>query len=458
MILRTICARLCQHRQAINPQSGGNGSRFARHRQLGDIRRNPPRLTIGICEQQSGTYEQRFQHRYAVLEGLGCHMLNCGCQNSPGSFATLRSEFYQMTHRESIIATLLVAFSALVGVGIVEAGCRIYGLAFPRLYDWNRRIRFFDGPDSIFRNTGQIFTYVPNSYIFSRAIYFSNSSYSTEYAYGFKTNNFGLVQDTDLVRGAKSVLLLGDSFTEGQGAEPWFRKIAPLFERLNYQPINGGILATGFPNWWELEQLLSANKIALAKLIIIFISDDFHREKLNWSKDELDCLRSIGLCLGTEEFFRLPPASELPQWVAKIRMTREPDDASIKGRIKSVLPATYAVYRFLRQTPRAPPQTDLGTKMVETFINKMVEKYGRENVLFIQLPQKDELGGTILPDGLLTRKLIRNVGARFADGTSLCGLNKSDFFVRDGHPNQQGYSKIAKCMEQIIEPFLTQVD
>jgi hypothetical protein len=57
---------------------------------------------------------------------------------------------------------------------------------------------------------------------------------------------FGLVQDKDLVRGVKSILLLGDSFTEGQGAEPWFRQIAPQIEKLNYQPINGGLFGTGF--------------------------------------------------------------------------------------------------------------------------------------------------------------------------------------------------------------------
>jgi hypothetical protein len=373
-----------------------------------------------------------------------------------------------MTHRESIIATLLVALSALVGVGLVEAGYRIYQREFPPLYDWKRQILFFDGPDSVFRNVGDIWTYVPNSYIFSRAIYFSKSSYSTEYAYQFKTNDFGLVQDTDLVRGAKSVLLLGDSLTEGQGAEPWFRKIAPQIERLNYQPINGGLMGTGFLHWWGLEELLSANKIALAKLIIIFISDDFRREKWNWSETSLDCLRSIDNCVGTERFLRLPPASELPYWVAKTRTAREPRDASVKGRIRSALPATYAVYRFLLNTagalpqtelPQAElPQTELATKMVETVINKMVERYGRENVLFIQLPQKDELEGTIMRDGLLTRKLIRNVGARFADGTSLCGLNKLDFFVRDAHPNPQGYSKISKCIAEIIEPFITQVD
>src|SRR5262249_2294776 len=223
-----------------------------------------------------------------------------------------------MTRRESYIATMLVALSALLGIGIVEAGYHVYKRAVPPLYDLNRRIMFFDGPDSIFRNIGDIWTYVPNSYILLRTIYFSESSYSTEYVYKYKTNNFGLVQDADLVPGVKSVLLLGDSFTEGQGAEPWFRQIAPWIKQLNYQPINGGLFGTGFVQWWELQQLLTANRIASAKLVVIFISDDFGRYKWNFPDAQLDCLRNISHCEGNESFFRLPPAPELAYWVARI--------------------------------------------------------------------------------------------------------------------------------------------
>jgi len=363
-----------------------------------------------------------------------------------------------MTHRELFIAILLIAFSALLGVGIVEAGYHVYQRAFPTLYQPGRRILFLDGPDSIFRNLDDIFTYVPNSIISTKAIYWSESSFSTEFAYKFKTNNFGLVQDRDLVRGVKSILLLGDSLTEGQGAEPWFHQVAPQVERLNYQPINGGLLGTGFLQWWKLAELLSSNEIAVAKVIIIFISDDLRRITWNFSETALDCLRNINLCHSWNGgLFRLPPASELAYWVAKIRTAREPSDVSIKRMIKATLPATYEVYRFFLDvakrsaSKRAPSQTEL----VSTVINEMVERYGQENVLFIQLPQKEELKGTFLPDGLLAQKLIRDSGARYVDGTSLCGLNRSDFFVRDPHPNQQGYSKIAKCVAQIIEPFLT---
>jgi hypothetical protein len=50
-----------------------------------------------------------------------------------------------MTKRESFIATLIVAFSALLGVGIVEVGYHIYQRAFPPLCNPKQRTVFFDG-------------------------------------------------------------------------------------------------------------------------------------------------------------------------------------------------------------------------------------------------------------------------------------------------------------------------
>jgi hypothetical protein len=62
----------------------------------------------------------------------------------------------------------------------------------------------FDWQDSILRNLDDIFTYIP-TVIFLRAGYTSLSHpISTEHAYKFKTNNFGLVQAKDLARGVMS--------------------------------------------------------------------------------------------------------------------------------------------------------------------------------------------------------------------------------------------------------------
>ena len=188
----------------------------------------------------------------------------------------------------------MVVFSTLMGVALFEGAYRLYQYAFSEtpLYDWTKFIMFFDGPGSIFRNVNDIFTYVPNSELTSRLIYYSEAAYSTEYEYTFRSNNFGLVQDRDLLPGLRSVLVLGDSFVEGQGAEPWFRQIAPVIEQSGYQPINGGFFGTGFLQWSALERHLAANDITISKLIVIFISDDLRRTIWNFPEQQLKCLRS----------------------------------------------------------------------------------------------------------------------------------------------------------------------
>ena len=357
-------------------------------------------------------------------------------------------------YREPLVATILVTLSVIIGIGAVEAGNYLYQWAAPPLRDFNKQIIFFDGPDSVFQNRGANFSYVPNAEILNQTIYYSEQTFSTEYEYKFKTNNFGLVQDMDLRSDMRSMLVLGDFFTEGLGAEPWFRQIAPQIQQGGYQPINGGLVATGFLQWFDLEQLLTENEIIIDKLVIIFISNDLQRPRWNFSEAQLDCLRSLTRCKGDEGFLRRPPAADISDWVAKIRSARRPKE-SIKDHVKSALPATYAAYRYVRDAMTTNPNIAHNYELVAGNLAKLIEKYGRHNLLFIQLPQRQELNGHILPGGVLTRKLLREAGIDYVDGISRCGLRDTDYFARDSHPNRYGYSKIAECVSQIIKPFLT---
>jgi len=99
-----------------------------------------------------------------------------------------------------------------------------------------RRVIFFDGPGTIFRSDGGILTYIPHSDIRNVTGFYSDESFTVEYDYRFRTNNLGLVQDTDVVPERASLLLVGDSFSQGLGAEPWFRLVSPEIEKLGYQP------------------------------------------------------------------------------------------------------------------------------------------------------------------------------------------------------------------------------
>ncbi len=356
----------------------------------------------------------------------------------------------------------------MIGVILVELLCYFFvpSLRQPSIFDWNRRIMFFDGRGTILENHGDIFTYLPHNDVRHLAIYYSDDDFVVEYDYWLHTNNYGLVQDTDVVPSRPSILLLGDSYTEGQGAEPWFRILASRTHALNYQLINGGLAGTGFEQWGKLERYLTSEGLQINKLLVLFISDDYWRLVWNLAPPLLDCLESLSSCqLDKSLYYRLPPATELPAWVGRIRALRTPPQtlgAALERRARGLLAASYHVYDYLqaqrKRLFKQRPQTAepagywilaRAEEHSGATIRYLIEKYGKGNVAFVHLPQKDEMRAPI-ELGLRARQAIKEAGGRLYDGFELCGLTPADFHVHDGHPNSRGYGKIASCVEDVL--------
>jgi hypothetical protein len=359
-------------------------------------------------------------------------------------------------HAEQI---LLVIISIIAGIALVELLCHLFlpSINSARVYDWNRRIMFFDGSGTIFQNHEDIFTYVPNNEIRSLTVYFSDRDFVTEYDYRFRTNNFGLVQDSDVIPSRPSLLILGDSFAEGQGAEPWFRQLGPHIDGLQYQVLNGGLIGTGFEQWHKLEQYLSAEDVQIRKLVVLFISDDYGRGVWNFSTPALRCLTTLASCRGDESiYFRLPPAAELRSWVDKIRTIRAPERLTDRLRqgARRLLPASHHVYDYLHSKLERSRARELAEQRSRAAIVELIERYGTENVAFVHLPQKDEISGPNEP-GLKARRSIQDARGHLFDGFKLCGLTSADYHVHDGHPNKQGYGKIARCVGRVIQLMAT---
>jgi len=343
---------------------------------------------------------------------------------------------------------LLTIPSALIGLLLVELFCWLF---VPSI-GWNmpgrdRRVVFFDGVNPIFENHKDIFTYSPSNKIRNVTAFLSDDGFKVEYDYRFNTNNYGLTQDDDVAPERKSLLLLGDSFTEGQGAEPWFRLISPLISKLGYQPINGGVFGTGFQQWLKLDRYLQAKNIQIGKLLVIFISDDYHRSVWNISPEISECLAASPLCRVDRSYlYRLPPREEMSSWIARVRLARGPMKPRLSVSAAALLPASYSVYRYFRQLNTFAEEEQRS----RAAIAELIKLHGRKNVAFLHLPQKDEVGHG--PDrlGLKARQAIADAGGRLFDGFKLCQLTRADYYPNDDHPNKGGYAKIAACASQAI--------
>jgi hypothetical protein len=352
----------------------------------------------------------------------------------------------------------LVIPSAIVGVLLVELFCRLF-LPSPAntsgIYQWPSLAMFFDGPDTIFKNREDIFTYIPHGEFRNLTASFPGDSFTVEYDYRFRTNNFGLVEDADIIPERGSLLLLGDSFAEGQGAEPWFRLVSPEIDKLGYQSINGGLRGTGFQQWFKLDRYLAAQNVPIQKIVVMFISDDFRRPLTNIKPSELQCLAALPLChLEESYYFRLPPREELSALIAKIRAARAPMERSWLGaRAAMLLPVSYHLYRSFKERIKkstSDPRLEAAEQQSRAAVAGLIAMYGADNVTFIHIPQKDELDE---PNelGLRARRAIRDAGGRLFDGFKLCHLTATDYYANDNHPNRGGYAKIASCVTSVIK-------
>ena len=353
---------------------------------------------------------------------------------------------------EKMASWMLTIASALIGILLVELFCWLF---VPSL-GWNmpgrdRRVIFFDGPSPIFENHGDIFTYLPHSKIRNLTAFLTDHGFVTEYDYRFETNNFGLVQDADIAPQRDSLLLLGDFFTEGQGAEPWFRLVSPTIEKLEYQPINGGVMGTGFEQWLRLGRYLAGKNIEARKLLVIFISNDYTRSVWNVPQPVFACLSDPPLCEVEKSYlYRLPPPEELPSWIAKVRTVRGPIKPRLKLSAAALMPASYSVYIYLTQLARF----SRAERESHDAIAELIRLYGRKNVAFLHLPQKDEVGRGPEIIGLRARLAIEEAGGKLFDGFKLCNMTESDYYTDDDHPNKIGYAKIAVCATNVINELV----
>ena len=127
--------------------------------------------------------------------------------------------------------------------------------------------KLFDGYKNFFK-------YQPNLSKRNLHFYYKENEFLKIWDYEFSTNNFGLVQKSDIYSDKDSILFLGDSFTEGQGATPWIDNFEGIIS--SYQVINGGIIGTGFQQFENIYDHISEN-FRINKVVIIYIGGDLRR-------------------------------------------------------------------------------------------------------------------------------------------------------------------------------------
>ena len=359
--------------------------------------------------------------------------------------------------RELLKAGLLVVLSVVLGMVLVEVALRVCN--FPPKQ--GPRFLFFSRPGM--KDQHKDFGYYENRKIREVSICKTREGFQVEYDTSYSTNNLGLVQKSNFDPAKKSLVFIGDSFTQGEGATPWFYKLEAGWRDNTYQLVNLGLIGTGLVQWRDTLKWF-AQKGAIKHIFLIFISDDWLRRRW-YAHDDLsgtsfwfctECPRNHGVCRNKNKLgiIYLEKDWDLPAIIKRAReIPEDPGKPGFRGfwnnlyfrrLLKITLPST---------RNRAKKQIIINQNL-EAF-DQIISRFGKENITVVHLPLRSEvIQGRYNWVGKQAKALVLARGVTYYDGLALCGLTKSDFHEQDYHPNAAGYAKILACIKtQVLRDY-----
>ena len=300
---------------------------------------------------------------------------------------------------------------------------------------------------------GKIFESYENFFLYEKNLeqkrylnfYFDkkNSQLKKIWDYKFSTNNYGLVQEFDLNKKKKSLLFLGDSFTEGQGAEPWINYLGKSYKGL--QIINGGIQGTGFKQFENLDKYFS-NIFTIQKTVVIFISSDLRRGivKVNNSK----CLKNSSKCSNKNYILGVPDDKNFDIESFVLKNIKIKSEINLIKKLKYFIRDMY-LYNYMKTVINTFRLKN--NKTIKVNLNAILSlknKY-KKDIIFIRINDPNEIMfkkisyETILIDNFFKKN---NIKYHYCDMNN----NLELFHKFDYHPNQQGYRNLRECVLKIL--------
>ncbi|MCI5221784.1 MAG: SGNH/GDSL hydrolase family protein [Candidatus Electrothrix sp. AR4] len=343
----------------------------------------------------------------------------------------------------------------------------IIGLfVFDNRYYWNLRyLTYSDGAianQTIRHSNGDsavnLWTYAPDSTIRSIAVYADVFGATLEYDCAFHTNSLGFIKAGSPAKPV-DYLVLGDSFTEGQGGCPWLTEDAIKSDEIlsDFNILNGGLQGTGIKSFESVLELHEESAL-INNVVVIAISNDFKRgDPRVWPLDN-SCYRSLEC--GKDDYwyfdkFNTSDAELIEQANIrrddrkpglKVEILRYSFTYRIIGEFSKIIQGLYSKSRIESEEKSAP--FDSYSSNFAAF-EKIIEKYPKAIVLLV--PQRDEVGlfGRENMDTRIVKKYFNEKGISFEN----CDLSASDYMPIDGHPNVRGFSKLFSCLKNSITKY-----
>lgn len=313
-----------------------------------------------------------------------------------------------------------------------------------------------------FKNEKDFIIYHPNQKIrhitlFTKKKIKSLKDIIIETDYFIETNNLGLVMKNEIYQNDNVILIIGDSFTEGQGDKPWFYKL----EDTNYNQVklmNLGIMGSGPMGWLSLTNYVkNKNKLKIEGAVINIILPDLVREKWIHNKKQIDCLKN-GLCnyrgaFQGVDFNKLSSYDEIKNYEFINRNRKIGAGNDIKNNevflsfIKSILKQSKLLkdiyYGFIKKN-------FINTEIYRNNLNAIskINQISKNN-LFINIISTKKVNFNNYKSKDIYNDFIEFLNIKKI-GYSWCEINSEGFHKYDDHPNSVGYEKVKKCTSKAI--------
>lgn len=330
-------------------------------------------------------------------------------------------------------------------------------IAVDPFYYWQYRFQFIS-PDVLENRGDGVWTYRPHSAIREAAVYGLPSGFSkepkltVEYDCRMRSNNLGLLGDNDIAPGTPVTLVLGDSFTSGQGGCPWFSRLQA--RRPQDRLLNGGLLGTGVDQWWRLLELLGKQGVVVERVLLIAISNDLKRKAWNWTEADLNCIDKGHCTVEGAYAWQGVGANET--------------QAELIDRTRARYAKRFGHYSIWSFGGLNLEHHSMFLKFLHTAIDNVaaMKKAARGGG---PLPETDAalraFKASGVPVGVLMVNQRNEVGplgneadAKAAEAVltahalpfTWCRLGETDFLAVDGHPTSAGYDKVVVCADQAL--------
>jgi hypothetical protein len=330
---------------------------------------------------------------------------------------------------------LSVGLCALALVTLVgfELGARL--ILPEKLAGWREHIfgvpRYVFYTAGSFQNKAGYTKYAPNAVIREIAYYPDGSGRMTpEYDCTYRSDRLGFLSN-HVDYEASDILLLGDSFAQGQGGCEWISRLDPAVRSRVYST---AVMGFGAPNWRSVVADLK-NLKQPRKVLIVFITDNFVRADWQFTDGQLDCLNGRGDCAGYSAY----PISENMSEVAAQRHTaRYAPKAGVALYLKSYLIASYGLYKILSAESAVAQQV-----LLKPGLDIVLEWTRRYDVKFLWVNETGDMELT----GARAQALARGLAGQ---DVTRCRIPRDQFLPRDGHPTAAGYDVLKGCVEDVV--------